>query len=199
VEDLSAPDVRAALAARPGDFQGFVEEDEPNFSFGSPPCSFYSGSKALAEKVLAGFGNVYVGRLRIPFDEFDGSRNYLSKLLRYPKIYENVNSLSHRGEFVRAALDLLLNRAPFGVYNMTNPGFVSTRDVVDRIRAKLTPEREFEFWENDEVFYREAVKAPRSNCILDPAKLQAAGVTMRPVDEALEDALSRWQWEEART
>ncbi len=199
VEDLSAPDVRAALAARPGDFQGFVEDDEPNFSFGSPPCSFYSGSKALAEKVLAGFGNVYVGRLRIPFDEFDGSRNYLSKLLRYPKIYENVNSLSHRGEFVRAALDLLLNRAPFGVYNMTNPGFVSTRDVVDRIRAKLTPEREFEFWENDEVFYREAVKAPRSNCILDPAKLQAAGVTMRPVDEALEDALSRWQWEEART
>ncbi len=162
VEDLSAPDVREKLVARPEEVQGFVEDDEPNFSFDNPPCSFYSGSKALAEKVLAGFGNVYVGRLRIPFDEFDGSRNYLSKLLRYPRIYDNVNSISHRGEFVQAGLDLLLKRAPFGVYNMTNPGFVSTGDVVERIRARLAPERQFDFWETDEAFYREAAKAPRS-------------------------------------
>lgn len=198
VEDLSAPEAREALAARPGDVQGFVEDDEPNFSFDCPPCSFYSGSKALAEKVLAGVGNVYVGRLRIPFDEFDGPRNYLSKLLRYPKVYDNVNSLSHRGDFVQAALGLLLNRAPFGVYNMTNPGFVSTREVVERIRANLAPERQFEFWENDEAFYREAAKAPRSNCILDTAKLQAAGVAMRPFDVALDAALDNWQWEEGR-
>ena len=31
---------------------GFTEEDVPNFSYDQPPCSFYSGSKALGEEVL---------------------------------------------------------------------------------------------------------------------------------------------------
>src|SRR6267142_1558714 len=57
--------------------------DEPNFSFRSPPCSFYSGTKALAEEVLRGSDQCYVWRLRIPFDEFDHPRNYLSKLQHY--------------------------------------------------------------------------------------------------------------------
>ena len=199
VEDLSAPDVRALLGSEPDRFQGFCEDDEPNFSFAEPPCSFYSGSKALAERALAGFDNVYVGRLRIPFDEFDGPRNFLSKLLRYPKVYDNVNSISHRGDYAAAALDLLLKHAPFGVYNLTNSGFVTTRQVVDKLKAKLAPERDFEFWTDDSEFYRDAAKAPRSNCVLDTTKLSAAGVTMRPVLEALDDSLAKWQWEEARS
>ncbi len=196
VEDLTTPEMRERLTSSPESFRGFTENDEPNFSFASPPCSFYSGSKALAERILAGFGNVYVGRLRIPFDEADCSRNFLSKLLRYPKVYDNVNSISHRSDYVKSALDLLFNGAPFGVYNMTNPGFVSARQVVERIKAKLTPDREFEFWKDDETFYREAASAPRSNCILDTTKLGEAGMGMRPVEEALEDALDRWRWEE---
>ena len=38
--------------ARP-DGAGFTEEDTPNFTFRAGPCSFYSGSKALGEEVLA--------------------------------------------------------------------------------------------------------------------------------------------------
>ena len=49
------------------DGRGWREEDEPNFSFRSPPCSFYSGTKALGEEVLEGEENCYVWRLRIPF------------------------------------------------------------------------------------------------------------------------------------
>ena len=199
VRDLNGQQVQDGLAVGPEALHGFTEEDEPNFSFSSPPCSFYSGSKALAERALASFGNAYIGRLRIPFDHLDNARNFLSKLLRYPKVYNNVNSISHRGDFVKAALDLLLNGAPAGIYNMTNPGFVSTRDVVSRLQPRLAPDREFEFWANDETFYRVAAVAPRSNCILDTAKLNAAGISMRPVDEAIDDAISRWQWEEAST
>ena len=75
----------------------------PNFSFRDGPCSFYSGSKALGEEVIANIGQSYVWRLRIPFDEFDNKRNYLSKVQRYQKVYENVNSVSHRADFVRAS------------------------------------------------------------------------------------------------
>ena len=190
VEDLTS--VREHLTATPELFHGFTETDEPNFSFDNPPCSFYSGSKAQAEKALQKYTQVYVMRLRIPFEEQDGPRNYLAKLLRYPKIYDNANSISHRMDFVNATLDLWQKRAPFGVYNATNPGFVTTREVVRKIQEKLHPDRDFEFWENDEEFYREAAKAPRSNCLLDSGKLLNTGVAMRPVEAALEDALDNW-------
>ena len=68
-----------------GDKIGFTEEDVPNFSYDQPPCSFYSGSKALGEEILSKFEKVYTCRLRIPFDEFDSNRNYLSKIQRYDK------------------------------------------------------------------------------------------------------------------
>ena len=135
--------------------------------------------------------------MRIPFDEYDNSRNYLSKIQRYPKVYDNVNSLSHRGDFARACLDLWEKRAPFGIYNVTNPGFVTTRKVVERLRSTLLPDRAFEFWDNDEEFYRVAARTPRSNCILDVSKLLATGVKLRSVDEAIDDALRTWVWQAA--
>ena len=144
-------------------------------------------------------GQSYLWRMRIPFDEFDHSRNYLSKIQRYPKVYDNVNSLSHRGDFVRACLDLWERRAPFGVYNMTNPGFVTTRHVVDLIERTLRPARRFAFWKSDEEFYRLAAKTPRSNCVLDTSKLLATGVALRPVEEALEHSLRQWQPEIPKT
>ena len=39
------------------DGSGFTEEDAPNFSFRQNNCSFYSGTKALGEEVLAGYSN----------------------------------------------------------------------------------------------------------------------------------------------
>jgi UDP-glucose 4,6-dehydratase len=41
-------------AGRRSDGNGYTEEDAPNFSFRSSPCSFYSGTKALGEEVLEG-------------------------------------------------------------------------------------------------------------------------------------------------
>jgi dTDP-4-dehydrorhamnose reductase len=102
-----------------------------------------------------------------------------------------VNSISHRGEFVRACLDLWEKRAPLGTYNITNPGVVSTREVVELIKRTLHPKREFAFFENDQAFYQVA-KAPRSNCIMDTSKLTAAGIQMRPVEQAIEQALRNW-------
>ena len=191
--DLTQPRWQALLRESPGAFHGFNEADEPNFSFRRPPCSFYSGAKALGEEAIQGVGQNYIWRLRIPFDQFDHPRNYLSKLQNYAKVYDNVNSLSHRADFVAACLDLWRRRAPFGVYNLTNPGFVTSRQAVELIQKILKPARPFEFWANDEEFYRVAAKTPRSNCILDVSKLLAAGVAMRPVEEALAEALRQWR------
>jgi len=192
-KNLNQPDARALVDRAPEKISGFTEVDEPNFSFRDGPCSFYSGSKALGEEAVDGVGQNYVWRLRIPFDEWDNSRNYLSKVQRYPKVYDNVNSVSHRTDFVRAALDMWERRVPFGVYNMTNPGFITTRQVVGLVQKYLKPAKTFEFWRNDDEFYRVAAKTPRSNCVMDVSKLLKTGITMRPVDEALKDALENWK------
>jgi UDP-glucose 4,6-dehydratase len=192
-KDLSQPRLLSMIRENPGAFHGFTETDEPNFSFRRPPCSFYSGTKALGEEVIKDTGRNYIWRLRIPFDQFDNPRNYLSKLQNYSKVYQNVNSLSHRADFAAACLDLWLRRAPFGPYNVTNPGFVTSSQVVEMIQTVLKPRRSFDFWKNDEEFYRTAARTPRSNCILDVSKLWAAGVGMRPVERALTEALEQWR------
>jgi UDP-glucose 4,6-dehydratase len=192
-KDLTKPDLKAVVAKEPGAIHGFTETDEPNFTFRQPPCSFYSGTKALGEEAIAGVGRSYIWRLRIPFDEFDNSRNYLSKVQRYSKVYDNVNSISHREDYVRACLDTWKLGAPFGIYNVTNPGFVTTRQVIAAIEQILRPTRRFEFWENDEEFYRLGAKTPRSNCVMDVSKLLGAGVRIRHVNEALEASLRNWK------
>lgn len=192
-KDLSLPGLRLLLKKNPGVFHGFAETDEPNFTFRRPPCSFYSGTKALGEEAIKGVGENYIWRLRIPFDEFDSPRNYLSKLQNYAKVYENVNSLSHRADFATACLELWRRRAPFGIYNVTNPGFVTSSQVVEMIQKILKPNRAFEFWADDNEFYREAAQTPRSNCVMDVSKLLAAGVPMRPVESALTESLEQWR------
>jgi dTDP-4-dehydrorhamnose reductase len=191
-KDLMAPGARSLTLQQPERVHGFTENDPPNFSFRDGPCSFYSGTKALAEEVLAGVGRSYLWRLRIPFDEQDNARNYLSKVQRYARVYDNINSVSHRGDFARAALDLWDKRAPFGIYNITNPGWITTRQVVELVQRHLKLDRTFEFFTDDTEFYSGAARAPRSNCVLDISKLLSAGVKIRPVQDALEDALRNW-------
>jgi dTDP-4-dehydrorhamnose reductase len=192
-KDFTKPELRSLVEKSPQAIHGFTETDTPNFSFRDGPCSFYSGSKALGEEAIANIGQSYIWRLRIPFDEFDSARNYLSKVQRYSKVYDNVNSISHRADFVKAALDLWERRASSGIYNVTNPGFVTTRHVVEQIEKILKPAKKFEFWQSDEEFYKVAAKTPRSNCVMDTAKLLAAGVKIRPVEEALEHSLQNWK------
>ncbi len=192
-KDFTKPELRHLAESDPSVVRGYNETDEPNFSFRDLPCSFYSGTKALAEEAIDGVGQSYIWRLRIPFDEIDHARNYLSKVQRYEKVYDNVNSISHRGDFAKACLDLWQARAPFGIYNVTNPGYITTRQVVEMIQRILKPKRRFEFWASDDEFYRFGAKTPRSNCVMDMKKLLSTGIKLRPVDEALEDVLRNWK------
>jgi dTDP-4-dehydrorhamnose reductase len=192
-KDMTKPEMRELTAKSPENILGFTETDTPNFSFRDMPCSFYSGTKALGEEAMAGIGQSYIWRLRIPFDEFDSMRNYLTKVQRYQKAYDNINSISHRGDYAKACLDLWGNRAAYGIYNVTNPDFISTREVVGMIEKILKPGRKFEFWESDEEFYKVAAKTPRSNCVMDVSKLLNAGVKIRSVREAVEYSLRNWK------
>lgn len=179
------------------DGSGFTEEEAPNFSFRQDNCSFYSGTKALGEEMLADCDSCYVWRLRIPFDHRDGPRNYLSKVQRYDRLLEATNSLSHLGEFASACVESWVKKIPYGTYNVVNGGSVTTRRVTELIAEHLPRERPFSFFDDETEFMAKAAKTPRSNCVLDNSKILAAGIPMRPVEEAIEDALKNWQPETA--
>jgi dTDP-4-dehydrorhamnose reductase len=163
----------------------------------------------LAEELLVkNFPNTYIWRLRIPFDHRDSSRNYLSKLLRYQRLLDARNSLSHLDDFVASVWATVERKLPFGIFNLTNPGSVTAREVVEMIRregaARLAQYdsrtagqflKEFDFFASEEEFMKCGVIAPRSNCVLDTTKAESYKLPLRPVKEALADSLQRWEWE----
>ena len=167
----------------------FTEEDAPNFDFQNG--SFYSGTKALAEKVvLENNENSYIFRLRIPFDQYSSPRNYLTKLLSYDKLLDARNSVSHRGDFAKYCIDLIEQEVPFGIYNVTNKGSITTKGVIELINDILKPNKDFKFFSNLDNFMQQ-VTAPRSNCVLDTSKIEQY-IPIRTAQEALKDALSKY-------
>jgi dTDP-4-dehydrorhamnose reductase len=88
-----------------------------------------------------------------------------------------------------------MKRVPLGIYNVTNPGSVTAREVIELIKNAGVSKKEFSFFETEEEFMSKATIAPRSNCVLDSTKLAGAGIKVRPVKEALEYSLANWKEE----
>ena len=172
---------------------GFSETDKPNFDFRGGHCSFYSGTKSLGEEILSNFDSVYIWRLRIPFDNVNNPRNYLTKLMSYKRLLEARNSISHLDDFVDACWKTNLMNVPYGIYNITNPGSITTSEVTGLIKEFGICEREFDFFDNEEEFMNSAAKTPRSNCVLNTEKIEACGISIPPVIEALRKTLRSWQ------
>ena len=175
------------------DGSGFTEEDPPNFTFRQNNCSFYSGTKALGEEILDKYNNVYIWRLRIPFNNEDNPRNYITKLLRYENLLDATNSISHLNEFAAATFACWEKQVPFGTYNITNPGEITTRQMVELIKAADVSDKDFKFFDNEANFMQSAAVAPRSNCTLDSSKLASVGISMTPVTECVQASLKNWQ------
>lgn len=156
------------------------EKDAPQRGFGGH-CGTYVGSKLLAEQAVLENLKSYVLRIRLPFDEFSSPRNYINKIASFPEVYDHVNSLTHRGDFVKVMLDLWDKAAPYGIYNVVNDGQISAREVAANMLARGIIKKEPNF-----------VTHESAGCLLSTKKLLDAGVKIRPVGEAVDDALKNW-------
>ncbi len=180
------------------DGAGFTEEDPPNFHhFSEVKGSYYSGTKAEAEDLIKVISeDYYIWRLRIPFNNEDGPRNYLSKVMNYDRLLEAENSVTHLGDFVSSCIDLYQNKASYGIYNVVNSEPITTSFVVSKIKEILNLDKSFEFFSDEKEFYQVGASAPRSNCVLDNSKLIRAGVNIRSSSEAIEDSLRNWAYQD---
>ena len=168
----------------------FTEQDASNFDFQNG--SFYSGTKALAEKIVKKNNpESYIFRLRIPFDEYASPRNYLTKLMSYDTLLDAENSLSHRGDFAKYAIELIIQKVPHGIYNITSKGSITTQQVVELIKKHKLSNKDFQFFTNLDDFMQQ-ITAPRSNCVLDTSKIEQY-IKIRTAEQALEDALSKYK------
>lgn len=179
--------------ARP-DGLPFTEDDPPNFAFNHPQASWYSRTKAMAETMLSSFDNTYIWRLRIPFDQFDHDRNYLTKVMKYDRLLEVENSISQLQEAAAACVEMLLRRVTPGIYNVTNPGSVTTSEVAQIIKAAGLTDKNFVFFTGEREFLATPDRVKRASCILSSQKLADTGIHLREIHDSLEWTLKHWQW-----
>lgn len=161
----------------------YTEESRPTRGWNGY-CGTYVGTKLLAERLVRIHEKHYILRLRLPFDEVDNPRNYLSKLASFETVYDHVNSLTHRGDFAKWALDLWEKRAAFGTYHMVNTGQISAIETVaDMINKGVKPPT------------MPKISKPNgtTGARLSNAKLVAAIGPVRSVHEAVDDALNNWK------
>jgi dTDP-4-dehydrorhamnose reductase len=156
----------------------YTEEDEPNFNFSNG--SFYSGSKALEQKLLELYMHKsYLLRIRMPFSDDHNPKNLFSKLARYDKLIDYENSLSYVPDVAKVAVEFANNHKTIskGLYNVCNPGSITTKRLAELLGFNKP-------WFTKEEFSN-AVIAPRSNCVLNVDKL----LNVFPI-QTLESALN---------
>ncbi len=163
--------------------QGFEEVDEPNFA-----GSFYSKTKAWSETMLAEFPVLQL-RLRMPLDEMPGERNFITKITRYPKVISVPNSISVMADFLKA-FEVLVERRVTGIFNATNPGTITHQEILDLYCELVDPTYRYALFSVEEM--EKLTKARRSNCGLSSAKLEAHGVFLRPVHQAVRETLEAY-------
>jgi len=174
--------------------KSFDETISPNFDFRAPKQSYYSGTKSLGEEnILTQGTDYYIWRLRIPFNQMDNPRNYITKILTYNRLLEARNSFSQLDEFVWACCECYEKKLPYGIYNVTNPGSMLTSEIVEMINQRGISNKEFQFFKDEDEFNNINKGTFRSNCVLNSDKLGNAGVRMMHVRDAFEIAFFNWK------
>jgi UDP-glucose 4,6-dehydratase len=171
---------------------GFSEDDEPNFCFDHQPCSYYSGTKAVMEDLLKKDHNAYLCRLRIPFNHVSSSKNYITKLINYDTLLNAENSLTNVDDFLEACYYLITKGCDTGIYNITNTGSMTTKEVTKLINKYIT-DKKFSFFKNEEEFYSIAAQTPRSNCVLNNAKLRKTGFNIKSIEDSMKESIKNYR------
>jgi len=190
-ENLLSEDLALFLASRSARVRGFTDSDIPNSTLENRG-SFYSGTLAATEKAILQFPDAYLWRFNVPFEERDHPRNFLTKLQTFPRLRQVWNSLTHLRDAITACIQVWNSELAGGAYNMVNPGYMSTREVVGLIRKLRHPGWEPPFTRDPAEFLEQEPLGERWSCLLEGKALADAGIKMRPLDRALSESIRTW-------
>ena len=164
---------------------GWREDDVAN------PQAFYSRTKYAADLVLSSLPGVAVARLRMPIDGRPDARNLITKLAAYKDVIDVENSVTVVEDLIAVVRQLLARRAE-GVFHVTNPGTLRHRDLLSLYRDLVDPSHRCSLIDERELVARGLATKARSNCVLASRRLGELGISMRPIDLALRDAMTQY-------
>lgn len=184
----------------------FREGDTPNFT-----GSYYSYTKLEAEKRLFKLAEsnkhskLMLHRIRMPFMGYPDGRNLLTKLLRYKRVVNTLNSVTSMDDYIAFVSNTIahwLLEENSGVGSMmTDPEF-GWSDIIHAVNeGPITHKRILEIFqeENPDGDYLDKefispeqlnsiVGTPRTNCVLK----RSNKFTSRPTEEAIRDAIQSY-------
>jgi len=161
---------------------GFNEDSRPNF-FGSS----YSVVKGYTDRLLHFFDDSVLNlRIRMPITGEKNSRNFITKIVTYPRVCSVPNSMSVLPDLLPRVLDMMQNKVT-GTMNLTNPGLISHNEILEMYREIVDP---LFTWKNFSVEeQRKILAADRSNNYLETTRLQDMFPDVPPIREAVRQCL----------
>jgi 3,5-epimerase/4-reductase len=165
---------------------GFLESDLPNFVGSS-----YSIVKGYTDRMmqLMYSETALNARIRMPItDELDSPRNFITKIINYPKVCSIPNSMTVLDELLPVLINLAL-RGQVGTVNLTNPGIISHNEILSMYKEIVDPEFT---WTNFTIEEQNQILASkRSNNCLDTTKLVSLYPNVLPIQESVRNAILR--------
>jgi len=152
------------------------------------PTAFYSRTKYAADLVLSRLPRVAIARIRMPVDSAPAPRNLITKLAAYPEVVDVANSVTVVDDLLTALRGLIERRAE-GIFHVTNPGVMRHRDLLSLYRELVDPSHVVKLISEEELVTRGLAAKARSNAILESPRLDALGIRLRPIGEALRETM----------
>lgn len=158
--------------------------------FGNP-VAVYTRSKMAADLVLEKLPNVGVGRIRMPLDFRSHPGNLINKLASFERVVDVENSLTVVDDMIDVFHQLLHKKAE-GIFHVTNPGSIKHKEILGFYEKYVDPNHHNEWISEQELVTMGLADKKRSNNIMQSQNLAKYGITMRPVKEAVEDAVKKY-------
>lgn len=167
------------------DGKGFKEDDE------AVPPSFYSWTKYWADSILKNFP-VLIVRLRMPIDVEPNHRNLIDKLIKYPQVIDDENSITVIPDLLDAAKQLI-DKKRTGVYHVVNPGTISPSKIMQLYKEIVDPDHQFKVIADADLYKQNLAIAKRANCILNTDKLQKQGIYLKAIQERIIEVIKEYK------
>ena len=164
------------------EINGFTEESNPNF-FGSS----YSIVKGYTDKLMHLFPNVLNIRIRMPITSDYNKRNFITKIITYPKVCSIPNSMTVLPELLPIMIDMA-NNGITGTINLTNPGLISHNEILEMYKEIVDPEFK---WKNFTIEEQNNILlAARSNNYLDTSLLERMYPNVLNIKDSIKKCLN---------
>lgn len=169
---------------------GYLETDQLS------PLGVYGQTKAAGEAVVATVPRHFI--IRTSWVIGDGHNfvrtmaSLASKGINPSVVDDQIGRLTFTQDLAEGIRHLLKNRAPYGVYNLSNSGTAqSWADVAKKVFSRLDRDPKSVTGVSTQTYFANKEAAPRPlNSVLDLSKVESTGFKVRTQDEALNEYLA---------